>query len=364
MSLRSLVGWWLIALGALALWVWLPHHSFHPQVNLDGQLLLPDLAKEVSSISTIRLLGKDKRAELHLLRGVEGWQLTGADEPADAARIRGWLLRLSTTRILEAKTNQLSEYPAIGVQAGSRAGTGGTELILSGGHHPIRLIIGHYDPRQDGTFVRKVGATQSFLVEGDLTSSRRVADWMSHPLLSIPVRQIAKLQLSVPGGPEFSLVQDAQGQISVSRAAPGVLRPQAQAELLASLFEALDFREVRAPLRPPSQALLLRVELRDKLFIRTRIWRSENATLAVFKVQNRSRSKVTARRAGMLAQQLQRHVWVLADGIWPTLQRALYAPSSNPASTATRAAPAIPVTVATPPQPTPRLMIEPHGRIQ
>ncbi len=362
MSLRSLVWWWLIALGVLALWVWLPDYSFHSRANLDGQLLFPNLTKEVNSIRAIRLLGKDKRTELHLIREIAGWKLTGTDEPADAARIRGWLLRLGSTRILAAKTNQPSKYAAIGVQARSRAGVGGIELILSGAQHPIRLIIGHYDSRQDGTFVRKLGAAQSFLVEGDLTPSQRTADWMSHPLLSIAVEQIAKLQLSAPGGPEFFLVQNAQGQISVSRAAPGVIRPQAQATLLARLFETLDFRELRTPLRPPPRALLLRVELRDKLLISTRIWRSANATLAVFKVRNRSRSEVTARRARMLAQRLQRHVWVLTGAIWPMLQRALYAPSSKLPSTATRVAPANPATVVAPRQSTFRLTIEPHGR--
>ncbi len=364
MSLRSLVLWWLVALGGLALWVGWPHHSIYSQVNLDGQLLFPNLAKEVNSIRAIRLLGKDKRTELYLFRDVEGWKLTAIDEPADAARIRGWLLRLSSTRVLDTKTDQPSEYAAIGVQPVNRAGADGTELILSGGHLPLRLIIGRYDSRQDGTFVRKVGASQSLLVEGDLAPSRRAADWMSHPLLGIPAEQIAKLQLSVPSGPEFALARDAQGQISIIRAPPGVVRPQAQAELLASLFGVLDFSEVRQPFKPPSQALILRVELHDKLLIKSRIWRSANTTLAVFMVQSRSRNPVTQRRAAMLAQQLQRHVWVLAGGIWPTLQGALYAPSYNPASTAIRAAPAIPATVAAPRQPALRLTIEPHGLIQ
>ncbi len=364
MSLRSLIGWWLVALGVVVLWAWLPHPSFQHQANLDGRLLFPSLAGEVNAIRSIRLVGAGKRTEVHLLREAEGWKLTGPDEPADAVRIRSWLLRLSSTRVLDIKTAQPSEYAAMGVQSIRQMGAGGTELILSGAHPPLRLIIGRYDLRQDGTFVRKVGTSQSLLVEGDLTPSRRAADWMSHPLLGLPAGEITQLQLAAPGGPEFALLRNAQGRISVTRAPPGVVRPRAQAALLISLFEVLDFREVRAPLRPPSQALSLRVELRDKLLIKSRIWRSKNATLAVFKVQNRSRNKVTQRRAALLAQQLQRHVWVLAGGIWPTLQGALYASSSNPASTTTRTAPAIPTTVSAPRLPALRRAIEPHARIQ
>ncbi len=349
-ALLALIAVTLLALIAAAV---LEHASSRRrQPGVDGTRLLPGLESSINAVTGLQLVGAGARALVTLRRTTKGWEVAETAAPADPARVRSYLLRLARARIIAGKTRDPALYPLIGVAAIDHADASGVEARLSGLMPEPALLIGRYDARLDGTFVRLAGHAGSLLVAGDLTPSRAPADWMPHPLLSIASDAVQAVAVSDASGTRYVVAREADGRLRVQHAPPGV-QAAARRDLVADVLDGIDYTAVEPGAAPPANALRARVELRDGIIIELHLWRPAGAavpTHALLTVQApRGRAPVPAARAAALAAWLQGRTWVLAPGTWSLLSGSLQpgvpmpasaasAPAATPATTSSSAA--------------------------
>ncbi len=315
----------------------------HGQPGVDGTRLLPGLESSINAVTGLQLVGNGARALVTLQRTAKGWEVAETAAPADPARVRGFLLRLARARIIAGKTRNPSLYPLIGVAGIDHVGTSGVEARLSGLMPEPALLIGRYDARLDGTFVRLSGHAESLLVAGDLTPPRAPADWMPHPLLSIASDAVQAVAVSNASGTRYVVAREADGRLRVLHAPPGV-EAAARRDLVADVLDGIDYSAVEPGTTPPANALRARVALRDGIIIVLRLWQPAGAgvpTRAVLTVQTpRGEPPSLAARAVALAAWLQGRTWVLAPGTWSLLSGSLQPGMPMPASAASAASPA------------------------
>ncbi len=346
MSPRALLALIAAALLALLAAVAVEHAASQRRVpGVAGTRLLPGLESAINAVSGLQLVGAGARPLVTLRRTAQGWAVAQTDAPADPARVRGYLLRLARARVIAGKTRDPSLYAAIGVATirDAGAGAGGVELRLHGITPWPALLIGRYDSRLDGTFVRPAGSAESLLVAGDLTPPRVPAAWMPHPLLSIASDAVQALAVSDAGGASYVLDRDAAGRLMVRHAPPGV-QAAARRDLVAGVLDGIDYTAVEPLMTPPADALRARVELRNGIIIALHVWRPTRAAAharGVLTVQApRGAAPALMTRTAAFAAWLQGRTWVLAPGTWSLLSGSLQPGMPMPAPAASAAAPA------------------------
>ncbi len=313
------------------------------QPGVAGSRLLPGLESSINAVTGLQLLGAGARPLVTLQRTAQGWAVTQTAAPADPARVRSYLLRLARARIIAAKTRDPSLYAVIGVAAIAGGDASGVELRLQGMTASPALLIGRYDVRLDGTFVRPADSAESLLVAGDLTPPRAPTDWMPHPLLSIASDAVQAVTVSDASGARYVVAREIDGRLMVRHAPPGV-QAAARRDLVAGVLDGLDYAAVEPVMAPPADALQARVELRNGIVIELHLWRPTPAATharAVLTVQAPRRAAAAlVVRATALAAWLQGRTWVLAPGTWSLLSGSLQPGMPMPAPAASAAAPA------------------------
>lgn len=339
MSWRAIAVLALAALLALGLALALPRTggALAGRVH-SGAPLLPRLAPRVDAVRAIRI-AVSGRAPLLLEKRAQGWWLPAVDADADAALVATWLQRLAHAEVLAGKTRQPAQFPVLGL---GPAGHGGAAIVLQfqGVAGVPALAIGHYDPRQDGTFVHLAGSDRALLVAGDLVPPLHAVDWMRHPLLQLPAGAVLQIDLSAPDGARLLVDRGLDGGLNLPIAPPGLAHPQALAGLLMQLFEQFDFSDLRAPQSTPAQALELRALLSDGSLISLWAWRDASGRAwCNLRIQAPASGLTPDAAAGLArnAERVQAHTWALAAGVYGLLHDALYphaptgdAPRSTP----------------------------------
>ena len=304
-----------------------------------GRVLLPQLAAARARVTAITVQ-PPATAPVVLRRAADGWRVESTQSPADPQMVEDWLDRFARARILETKTRLPAQYPQLGVAGPGRAGAG-IMLTLEGVPGLPQLLVGHYDARQDGTFIRLRGQAQSLLVGGDLTPPVRAVDWMRHPLLSLPASAVLQVDVLGRDGARFLIDRSLDGTPRVRIAAPQLRQPLALGVLLLGLFDGFDYAGVLPRSAAPPQAVQLRALLSDGSLLTLLAWRDvRGRPLGNLDIQAPAGGLPADAAAGLArtAARVQAHTWQLAPGTWSLLQDALY-PAAAPARATTVAAP-------------------------
>ncbi len=297
-------------------------------IALAQRRLMPHMSAIRSLVSGVRIQTSGKSL---LLRRKDGrWQVLPAREAADDARVREWLDRLAEARILAPRTRRPAQYGLLGVANPGQPGAG-TSVELLGVTGLPRLLIGRYEPRLAGTFVRRRGSKQALLVEGDLTASPRAVDWMPHPLLSLPASAVLQVDLLGQGGQRFLVDRSLEGTPRVRVAPAHLHQPLAVGVLLLGMFDGFDYTGVQPYAGPPAHAIQLRALLSDGSLLTLMAWRdARGRPLGDLDIQGPAGGLPAAAAAGLAetAARVSAHTWRLPSGIWALLKMALYPPSA------------------------------------
>ncbi len=332
MSWRALGVLFAVALLALLLDAFGPgRHAPPPSAGVAGHLLLPQMASDSARVTRIEVQPAHAPG-VSLLRGTRGWWVQQLGAPADAELVQTWLTRLARARILAAKTRLPSRYALLDVADPGQPGAG-LALQLSGSLAWPQVLIGRYDARQQGTFVRLRGHRQSLLVAGDLAPPSHAVDWMQHPLLSLPASAVLQIDLISPRGARFLLDRSLDGAPRVVTAPRGLRQPLARGALLLGIFDGLDYNGVYARVATPPQALRLRALLSDGSLLTLSAWRGRDGhALGNLSIQAPVGGLPPEAAAGLArtAARVQAHTWQLVPGIWSLLRDALDAKDTRP----------------------------------
>ena len=227
----------LIVVAVLALLgAYFINKSNQPESDVSAQAksLLPELHGHVNDVSAITLHGAGDKVLVTLKRGQDRWSVTEkSGYPADLAKIRQFLIKLDQATLTEQKTANPKLYADLGVEdidkcgqarpLGDSGDQGGSQkcnsvlVELAGLAQPVQLIIGNYNGAGGGgTFVRRVGAAQSWLANGNLTVARTVADWEHRELTDIPSSRFKSVTLTDPDGKTLKVYKNEPGDSNFS----------------------------------------------------------------------------------------------------------------------------------------------------
>lgn len=180
--------------------------------SLAGEPLLPGLSGQINDIRRIGFTGAGNEPVLTLERDDAGWRAVERDGwSADVARVRGFLLELADSRLLEAKTANPDRYATLGVEDVESADAGGVRVDLEGeGGYASSLIIGN-QAGMSGMFVRRPDEAGSWQVSGDFVVHRDISQWLQRGITDIGSSRIRDIELTIGDGPALRVFKDSAG---------------------------------------------------------------------------------------------------------------------------------------------------------
>ncbi|HWA82521.1 MAG TPA: DUF4340 domain-containing protein, partial [Fimbriimonadaceae bacterium] len=170
-----------------------------------GVPLFPNLRSGKPDIEVVAIASGDKT--LTLENHDQKWTAKErSGYPVQADKVRELIRGLSEAELVEAKTRNKQRYALIGLEdpTDKDASSKLLRLIDGKGNIVAEVIVGN--TRQDafgegkvGTYIRKPGDEQTWLVNTDIEPSVELADWVDPSLFQAPQDQVVHLDVTVPG---------------------------------------------------------------------------------------------------------------------------------------------------------------------
>ena len=162
--------------------------------------LVPDLAAALNDVSSIRISKAKGELVAELKRSDSGWTVANrSNYPADIAKVREYLIKLSETKVREAKTSKPENYARLGVEDIASESATGLAVELGGLKEPTKLIIGvSSGGGSPGTFVRRDGQAASYLVSGDVIPDKEGKNWLAREIIDIASDQVQTVAVTAP----------------------------------------------------------------------------------------------------------------------------------------------------------------------
>lgn len=217
--------------------------------------VLPGLSEHVNDVTRISLVGPGQKPIATLEKDEARWVLKEkGGYPADAGKVREFLLRLSQARLAEPKTTNEQRYAEIGVGDIAAADAKGVLVALDGLPQPAQLIVGIMNPRSDATYVRRASDKQSWLAKGSLVPDKTAANWLDKRLADIPAARVREVVWSRPDGKPARLFknQPADTNYMLAELPKGrELASDSAANTQATALAGLNFDDVSAAAEAP-----------------------------------------------------------------------------------------------------------------
>jgi Domain of unknown function (DUF4340) len=176
----------------------------NPARDVHGLPLLPSLASELNSITSLSVLKGSATPSVTVHKQGEQWTVAErADYPADVPKLRKLLLALSDAKVREEKTSDPANYSIIGVEDPVKPGATGAQIEVIAKDGKQDLIVGK--PVDQGNFVRRAGEKTSYIVEPGISFEAEPRYWIDTRVLDIPADKIQSIQVKPETGPAYSV---------------------------------------------------------------------------------------------------------------------------------------------------------------
>jgi len=240
-----------------------------------GQRVLPAYESKTGFVSLIMVTTREE--SYHIVRNGDEWVLAEKGSyPVSPARIQDINLALSAIAYGEAMTRDERKFDRIGVGDPGAGGAGALLEVGDGkGNSFAKLIVGFRDGR---SYVRKPDDLQAWAVDGAVMPPlQRAARWLDLDVVSVPVADIAEVDVRPAQGPFYRLVRNVNGGFGLApphhqRLVLAALGPRMTAEAIAR-FAPSDVAPASeiASGRPVAEHI---TRTRDGVAIVVRSWRA------------------------------------------------------------------------------------------
>lgn len=168
--------------------------------------LVPGLAAALNDISSIRISKAKGELVAELTRSDSGWSVANrSNYPADLAKVREYLIKLSESKVRETKTSKPENYARLGVEDITGETATGISVELGGLKDPVKLIVGvSAGGGTPSTFVRRDGEAASYLVSGDVIPDKEGQNWLAREIIDIASDQVHTVAVT---GPDKSVLK-------------------------------------------------------------------------------------------------------------------------------------------------------------
>ena len=211
----------LVAAAIVAILAAVWARSIHEPVHTAGAgtLLVPGLEAKLNDVATMSVKGKDG-ASVTLERGADMWSVhEKSGYPADTGKVRKLLIAIAQSKLVEQKTANPESYGELGVadptttastpaapdktKTPEKSETSGALVEIQApveGQDKVALIVGNSARGATGTYVRKVGDTQSWLTSGDLSVQADPMTWVDRTIMNVAANRIQQVTIRHPDG--------------------------------------------------------------------------------------------------------------------------------------------------------------------
>lgn len=183
--------------------------------------VLAVLADRLNDLTTVEITGGGD--VLTLERSGADWTLKEAGGyPAKAEAVRGLLLELRGSRVLEEKTSNPSRFPKLGLDDPTEEGATSRRVVLGAadGEVVAELLVGSQRSARGGGlqrpaglragqphFVHPAGDGPALLASGNLSIELGRTAWVEPQFLNVPRDRVAAARITRPGDPPLELVR-------------------------------------------------------------------------------------------------------------------------------------------------------------
>lgn len=144
----------------------------------------------------------------------EGWQAThlpGIEMyPIDEQMLSDFVQTLTQAVLWERKTRKTDYYSKLGVSDIKTRDSKATLVTVSAGPRQWQVLIGNPSSSGKGTYVRKPGDDQSWLLDVSLSAPMSETQWLKQPILDLKPEGVT--QLSRVGQDGWLIVKGEQGE--------------------------------------------------------------------------------------------------------------------------------------------------------
>jgi len=166
-------------------------------------LLYPNLKGQLDKATAVRIFKGDNQLVVEAARNESGWNIAQRNGYAgDASKINELLIALEDATLREQKTSNPDNYAALGVQDLSADATG-TRIEVVGIEPPVNLIVGKSDSTASGSYVRRAGETQSWLISKQIHLPSDATAWLNRAFIDIGADRIQQAQVQIGNGPRY-----------------------------------------------------------------------------------------------------------------------------------------------------------------
>ncbi|HET8997086.1 MAG TPA: DUF4340 domain-containing protein [Acetobacteraceae bacterium] len=252
MTPRTLLA--LVTVGVVALaggWYFGLATTPQEQRSVDtGKPMFPGLINRLDKTAKIEIIHQGK--PLVIQRNGDSWGLSDRNlYPVQETKLRGMLTALTELRLVEPRTSDPAQYSILGVEDPSAKDTTGTSdllrLIDASGKPIAAVIVGHRRIRTQGSvpdqvYVRRPGARQSWLAEGNLQVDADPQVWLDRDIMNIDHAQVVRV-VSTRGDSQVELAR-RKDKLVVQSPADHPKLDAYKLEDVARALELLTFEDV------------------------------------------------------------------------------------------------------------------------
>ena len=213
-----------------------------PQASKEKTRLFPEFVGKINDVSEINV--RDGQTTLTIQRVSGKWKVVEADDyPALVEEVKQTVLAVSDLRVIAEKTTNPDLYKKLGVEApGNQGATSHLLTVKSNGDELASMIVGNARRSKSpssapGLYVRIPGQAQALLVEGKLSVSTDIIQWIKNDIINIEADRVSAIHIRPRGEPEIHLKKENPGDDLVLQNIPE--GKEQQSEYLVTRMAAL-----------------------------------------------------------------------------------------------------------------------------
>ncbi len=211
----------------------------------DGALV-PGLQAHLNDVS--RIISGKTGNPVHIYQdGEHRWRVKELqDYPADVAKVRNILFRLSKSTLREPKTDDPARLGELDLSDKMAE-----VLRLIGKDKDAKpladLLIGKYSQNLKGTYIRRAGEAQAWLVSEDISIESDPLNWADAGVLDISRARVRRVDVIRADGDRLSISREHPNDdfALLTLRARAEMASQAKVNRMAEAFEKLRFFDVR-----------------------------------------------------------------------------------------------------------------------
>lgn len=293
------------ALFAIATSGWLDY-SKRTEQQPGSEPLIPGLSEHINDVKAVSLIGAENKPLVSLHNDGNGWTVgEQGNYPADTGKLRGLLLDLANTKLLQSKTSKAEHYGELGVEDMAGKQAKGLLIRLEGLVEPANIIVGQAS-NHGGSFVRRPEQAQSWLTSMRLTVDRDPQHWLNPVLTDIAAQRIAEVGLTAADGKTLRVfknkAEDSSFLVADLPQGRELMSPTI-ADPLAAALSNLQLEEVMPASPIPQHASKARYRSFDGLIVEATLWQQDGKHLA--QLQATAEATATDPAIQSAVQQLQ-----------------------------------------------------------